>query len=155
MPSTLSSARVTSDAALAHLLRLDRRERTKIVLLVAAGILLSFLGPLLVAVISSMAASGDGAPSFLYYFGVSCVIVIPLMYLLAWGTRGSLIEGFAEASDAGSATGTAMMYGLRGRVGGGLLLIDIVLLAPRLVFKAWFLMRSKKQVESIDRERAA
>ena len=36
-----------------------------------------------------------------------------------------------------------------------MLLIDILLFAPRMVFKGWLLNYAKKQVASIDRERAA
>lgn len=133
-----------------------RRERTTVIgvrTLLVSGSLMSLLGPLCVATFMWLGfARGSGQMSWGVCFAISVLIVVPLVFGIERLTRGSFLE-----DTAGNFTysGSWFATGLAGRGMLGVLLVEIWLWGPRMVFAAWDRFGKTQSSTNADRKVAA
>lgn len=154
LPPRLLKSAITPAAVLDHLHRLERNWWIAVMALLAVGGVGSFLGPALAASIYWLAEAKytRWPPAWWDLFLRCCVVVIPLMYMLAWITKGSLTEEFADETDAMCGP---MLWGFRGRAALGLLILDLLLFAPRAVFHGLEKRRARAAMGTVDLPRIA
>jgi hypothetical protein len=133
-----------------------RRERTSVVgtrTLLVSGSLLSLLGPLCVATFMWLGfARGSGQMSWGACFAISVLIVVPLVFGIERLTRGSFLE-----DTAGNFTNSGSWFatGLAGRGMLGVMLVEIWLWGPRMVFSATGHISKSQTSANADRKVAA
>jgi hypothetical protein len=132
------------------LVLLRRREaalRSKTAALLLFGVPLSFIGPAVFTMIGwAMWARHHRTPyPFWTAFLVISAVSLPLLYLLAWSLKGSVLEHGAETM------GTFTQR----RAAGGLMFFEIANAGPRMVLHGVSCHNARRRSGAIDLRRAA
>jgi hypothetical protein len=129
-----------------------RHKRLTWAALLGGGIL-SLLGPLVFTFLYILLALPEKSlkeHGFWGVFGLTCAYTLPLLFLLAGTTGGSLLERFVDASDDSFAMRMA-----RGRVGAFLLMLDIANVGPTLVREGFRRIKGESQMSRLNSNRVA
>ena len=156
-PSTaFRRAAIDPAMALGYLRRLERNWTVGSLALIAGGVPASFLGPFLAAGMfwvfqASRRDARAPLPPFLLPFAVACVVVIPLMYAVAWGSRRSLFRTFDEEVEDEDPSLVGAVTGAQDPT----IILRVVLFAPRMVLHGLWRLRARHKLGNVDLPRAA
>ena len=137
--------------ALNYLRKIDATHRLKSILFIAFGVPLSFIGPLVFTGIAFVVAISRPHSAEFHLWSTFiwiCVISLPLLYLLAWKLKGSVLESSAETLD------TIGRFGRR-RVALPLVILEMSNIGPRMVLHGISLHRGRQNTGAVNLERAA
>jgi hypothetical protein len=133
-----------------------RRERASVAgvrTLLVSGALLSLLGPICVGTFLWLfSMRGSGQLNWVECFSISVLVVVPLLYAIERWTRGTFLEDNAERFTGG---GSWFGMGIAGRGMVGILLVEIWLWGPRMVYSATSRIGQARGGETADRKVAA
>jgi hypothetical protein len=130
--------RFTADALTAYLVGYDRSFRTRWLLLMTLGLVVTLFGPVAIGSIIWFAQFSDRhigeTRSWLDVVVTTGAIVIPIQFLLERLTRGKLLESMAESLGESS---SPLTYMVRGRATVGIVFVEACLWGPRIFNAGW------------------
>jgi hypothetical protein len=145
-----------------QLLKRDAGFWLRTLLMFALGIPLSFVGPALLASIFHAAflkARIGWNPAWLNLFLISSLIIIPILYITEWRSRGDfLVEEMRWQGTTADHFYSASSYGeweSRQSMAAGAAYAEILLFAPRQVFSAIAGIRQRVHITSDELHRAS
>jgi hypothetical protein len=146
------ASRLTAEQVADKLRRNESAFRTRWIILIALGAIVTMLVPLVIAALkwSAQAMRRNPPPqSFMMIAFQVCAIALPIFFLLEWITRGKLMEKTAETvGDLGLSSGARLMPGV-GRGVAVIAFIEFCLWGPRMV------IAGSKRIFGMSRHRGA
>ncbi|HWE94939.1 MAG TPA: hypothetical protein VG269_13320 [Tepidisphaeraceae bacterium] len=143
----------TMEQVLPAVLRCERTSVVRTRTLLVSGSLLSLFGPLCVATFMWLGfARGSNQMSWGICFAIAVLIVVPLVFGIERWTRGSFLENSAEHF---TNSGSWFATGIAGRGLLGVVVVEIWLWGPRMVFAAWDRFGKSQSGAGVDRKVAA
>jgi hypothetical protein len=141
------------DNVAARLRRLDASFRTRWTILAVLGFIVLWIGPLVCAAIlwASQKLEHRGYTTFLAFFLWSAAILLPLLFLLEFLTRGAFLESSVNSVDTSTLAGN---YAMR-RAGAGLVAIEVCLFGPRMIIAGIKRVAGAGRFSTNDRQAAA
>jgi hypothetical protein len=139
--------RISAERVVALLKRRESALRTKILVMLVLGVPLSFVGPFFFTFMGWAIWHENSRKPYPFWtaFTFITLVSLPLLYLLAWILKGSILDRSAE---------TMSPFAQR-RTGAGLLVLDLANIGPRMVLYGMKCRSERKRCGDADIERAA
>ena len=152
----LGRPQITAEQIRGSLQQLERAFYTRWISLISLGSIVTMLGPILIGSIIwgkqfSVTYTGS-VQSWTFCVGEASLIVLPILFLIEWLTRGKLVE---DAADSMGDMGMMRFSPYMGRGMGGLIVLEICLWGPRIVIAGTKRIAEMSKHAAADRSIAA